>query len=133
MSLVETLLETARADTDLLVKNDRLGDDFAVPRDVDFILRTPDREKAETVASFVDDNRYGTPHVEAADGGYRVRVVVRMPTTQPVLCSVSALMACLASLFDLEYDGWGCVIQGARKSPPSPGAAPKAGRPPSGS
>jgi hypothetical protein len=114
MNLVETLLETARSDTDLLQKNDGLGDDFSIPRDVDFILKAPDRKKAQLVASFVDDNRYGTPHVEDQEVGVHVRVVIRMPTTQPLLCSVSALMACLSALFRLEYDGWGCVIQRGR-------------------
>ena len=37
MSLVETLLDTARLDTDLLIKNDALGDDVAISRPVDFL------------------------------------------------------------------------------------------------
>jgi len=36
---------------------------------------------------------------------------IRMPITQPVICSVSALMVCLARLFSVEYDGWGSVVQ----------------------
>lgn len=37
LTLVEQLLENARADTDLLFTNDSLGDDFSVARDVEFI------------------------------------------------------------------------------------------------
>lgn len=111
MSLVETLLETARQDTDLLFKNDSLGDDFSVPRPVDFLLVAKDQPKAELVASFINDNRYGSAKVEKAGEDYSVLVVVAMPSTQNVVCAVSGLMACVAALFGIEYDGWGCVIQ----------------------
>ncbi|WP_280151982.1 ribonuclease E inhibitor RraB [Piscinibacter sp. XHJ-5] len=111
MHIVETLLSTAYEDTQLLIKNDELGDDFAVPRDVDFVVIAKEKTTAEAVASFVTDNRYGSPRVEEGGDAFRVVVSVHMPITQGVLCSVSALMACLAELFSLEYDGWGCVIQ----------------------
>ncbi len=111
MHITEKLLSTAYEDTQLLIKNHQLGDDFSIPRDVDFVLIAKEKAKAETVASFVVDNRYGASRVEEAAGVFRVLVTVNMPTTQHVLCSVSALMVCLAGLFSLEYDGWGCVIQ----------------------
>jgi hypothetical protein len=111
MPLIDTLLATAYQDTQLLIKNDGLGDDFSIPRDVDFVLLSQDKKKAEAVASFVTDNRYGVPRIEETEGTFRIIVVVNMPTTQGVLCSVSALMACLAALFSVQYDGWGCVIQ----------------------
>lgn len=110
-SVVDTLLETARADTELLQKNDGLGDDFSVPRQVDFLLLAKDRARAELVASFIEDNRYGVARVEQAGDEFRILVFVTMPTTQNVLCSVSGLMACVAALFEVNYDGWGCVIQ----------------------
>jgi regulator of RNase E activity RraB len=111
MSLVDSLLSTAQADTELLIQNDRLGDDFSIPRDVDFLIKTSDEETAKTIASFVADNQYGQTRVERIEDGFRVSVLVRMPITQPVICSVSALMVCLAHLFNADYDGWGCVIQ----------------------
>ena len=111
MPLVDTLLETARQDTNLLLKNDGLGDDFTVPRPVDFLLVAKEEQKAGLVASFINDNRYGSAKVENTGTEFRVQVVVNMPTTQNVLCSVSGLMACIAALYGIMYDGWGCVIQ----------------------
>ena len=111
MSITQTLLDTAHADTELLVKNDSLGDDFTVPRDVDFLFRTDSEETADTVCSFVNDCRYGVARVERSDGEFRVLVVVHMPTTQNVACSVSGLMACIGQLFGVAYDGWGCSLK----------------------
>jgi hypothetical protein len=111
VAIVDLLLETAREDTDLLLKNDARGDHFSRPRDVDFLLRAPSKEKAELVASFVEDNRYGIPKVQEDEGEFSVLVTVHMPTEQHVLCSISGLMACISTLFGLEYDGWGCVLQ----------------------
>lgn len=111
MPLVDTLLQTAYEDTQLLLKNDKLGDKFSVRRNVDFVLRTGDGERAETVASFINDNQYGSATVKQVEDEHRVLVAIHMPTTQNVLCSVSALMACLAELFSVEYDGWGSTIQ----------------------
>jgi hypothetical protein len=111
MALVDNLLRNAYEDTELLKKNDALGDDFSIARDVDFVIKTPDRRKAEIIRSFVDDNQYGVARIEEGGQEFRILVVVQMPTTQHVLCSVSALMVCIAALFGAEYDGWGCTIQ----------------------
>ena len=88
MSVVETLLDTARADTELLASLDEKGDDFSVPRDVDFLLIAPTAQKADTIASFISDNRYGRARTENVDGVERVLVVVRMPIEQNVICAV---------------------------------------------
>ena len=112
MSLVELLLDNARSDTDLLSKNDAFGDVFSIPRDVDFLLIAPDEAKAQLVRDFIDDNRYGAATVQRNDDStFGISVVVHMAPQQDVLCSVSALMACLSKLFGIEYDGWGCTIQ----------------------
>lgn len=111
MNLIEDLLSAAHEDTQLLIKNDSLGDDFSIPRDVDFVLYSTDGQRAQTVASFIADNQYGVPRVEVLDGRHRILVTINMPITRQVLCSISALMVCLAQLFSIEYDGWGCVIQ----------------------
>ena len=111
MHLVAQLLDNARSDTNLLRKNDAAGDDFSVPRDIDFLLVASDETKANLVRDFVNDNRYGVANVQAHDGGFGVLVVVHMAPQQDVLCSVSALMVCIGKLFDIEYDGWGCVLQ----------------------
>jgi regulator of RNase E activity RraB len=111
MQTIDSLLSTAFQDTELLKQLDQDGDDFSVARDVDFVLKTEELKKAELIESFVTDNQYGVPRVEETDEGYRLIVTVHMPITQHVLCSVSALLACLAQLFAVEYDGWGCVVQ----------------------
>lgn len=106
--LVDSLLQNARLDTDLLLKNDARGDDFSKVRTVDFLLTTPEAAKAQLVSDFMIDNQYGNASVEEVDSRYRIVVQVDMPTTQNVLCSVSGLMVCIAALFGVKYDGWGC-------------------------
>ena len=113
-SIVELLLDTAKADTDLLLKNDGMGDVLATRRKVDFLLRAPSAEKAKLVADFINDNRYGAAAALSDEAGHRVQVEIEMPITQHVLCSVSGLMACLSKIFDVEYDGWGSVIKPGR-------------------
>ena len=113
MPIVDDLLRTAYEDTQLLIRNDRLGDVLSVPRDVEFLLRAPDEQKAQTVCSFIQDNQYGSASLQEGEGRFSVLVVIHMPITQNIICSVSALMSCLAALFGMEYDGWGSVIQRA--------------------
>ncbi|MEL7167851.1 MAG: ribonuclease E inhibitor RraB [Bacteroidota bacterium] len=110
-SIVELLLDTAKADTDLLLQNDARGDILATPRRVDFLLRASTAEKAELVADFINDNRYGNATIVNDQDGPRIQVEIDMPITQHVICSVSGLMACISKVFDIEYDGWGSVIQ----------------------
>jgi len=115
MSIVELLMETAVEDSKLLVKNQGLGDRSEIARDVDFVLYARDEEKARLVASFVTDYRYGRASVERiehqGDVSWRLSVTIHTPTTENVVMTLSAFMVCLAKLYDLDYDGWGCVIQ----------------------
>jgi hypothetical protein len=113
MGIVDTLLDTARADTELLFLNDRHGDVLSKPRVVTFLLLAPDRAKADLVASFIDDNRYGATRVEPMDEKWGVFVEINMPIEQNVICSVSGLMACIAAVFSIEYDGWESLVQRA--------------------
>ena len=113
MALVDDLLDNAFQDTQVLLKNDELGDVLSTPRDVDFLFRCADAKKAEIVCSFVNDNQYGRAKVQEDDGAFSVLLVSHMPITQNVLCSVSALMCCIATIFEVEYDGWGSPIQRA--------------------
>ena len=105
-TIVETLIEAATADTSLLLKNQELGDDATIARSVDFVFYGKTKKRVELVASFVTDFRYGVPQVKKSKGRYMLTVSIAMPTTQNVLCSVSGFMACLASIYELEYDGW---------------------------
>jgi hypothetical protein len=109
--VVEALLDNAYQDTQLLISNDEKGDNFSIPRAVEFILYAKDAAKGELVASFINDNRYGDAVHSEIDGNHRIMVTVNMPTTQNLICSVSGLMTCIAALYDLEYDGWGCELR----------------------
>ncbi|MFM8469480.1 MAG: ribonuclease E inhibitor RraB [Limisphaerales bacterium] len=116
MSVVEILLNTAVEDSRLLLSNQELGDDVSKPRDLDFVLYSKDQERADLVASFVTDNCYGRPSVERMeqDNGsvlWRLIIAIHAPSTQNVVQTLSAFMVCLAQIYELEYDGGGCVIQ----------------------
>lgn len=111
MSVIEALLETAYVDTQLLDQMDALGDDPSKSREVGFVLRSREKDKAKTLVSFIQDNQYGIPQLQqpaADDADYQVIITVNMPITQPLLYSVSGLMACLAQIFEVEYEGWNC-------------------------
>jgi len=110
-AIVELLMRTAEADTELLIKNDQQGDDFSIPREVDFLLRAKDGDKARLVADFINDFRYGVAEVVSESDRHRVLVRITMPITQHVLSSISGFIACLSAIYGLEYDGWGSVIQ----------------------
>lgn len=114
MAVIDTLIETAVSDTDLLRKLDSQGDRFSVPRDVEFLLRAPSAEKATVVADFINDYQYGVATPQDLEGSPSVLVVVHMPIEQHAIQSVSGFMACVCELFGLDYDGWGCVVQAAR-------------------
>ncbi|KEZ04794.1 hypothetical protein GQ57_15840 [Burkholderia sp. MSh2] len=111
MSTVATLMDTAVADVELLRVLDADGDDFSIPRDVEFLLRGPSAEKAAIVASFINDHQYGRATADQSGAGHRVLVVINMPIQQHNILSVSGFMACLGMLYGLEYDGWGCLAQ----------------------
>jgi hypothetical protein len=110
MSVIETLLETAYLDNQLLSINASLGDDASVLREVDFMFRSHEKEKLETLESLIQDNQYGVSRIESDDYDFRVIVTINMPMTQHLICSVSALMACLSEIFAVEYDGWECPL-----------------------
>jgi hypothetical protein len=108
MSVVEALMDAAVADTDVLRSLDSNGDRFSVFRDVDFLLRAPTKEKADLVASFINDHSYGAARVQE---DLSVLVVIRMPVEQPIAMCVSGFFTCLSKIFGVDYDGWGCVAQ----------------------
>lgn len=112
MSIVELLLETARADTELLITNNQRGDQFTVPRTVDFLLIADNADTADTVASFITDNQYAECRIdESEDGKFNILAQLEMPITQNVACAVSGLFACISKIFNVEYDGWGSEIR----------------------
>jgi hypothetical protein len=108
---VEALLDNAYQDSVLLQGNDEKGDNFSIFRDVDFLFYAPDRDRGELVASFINDNCYGDASYYQSDKHHCIKVVVNMPTEQHIINSISGLMTCIAAIFDLEFDGWGCALQ----------------------
>lgn len=116
MTLFDLLTQTAKADTDLLRKSDELGDVFSTPREVDFSFESNERENAEDFAEFVNGKQYGLAKVHRLeDGRFRVIVLITMPITQHLICSVSGFMLCLSRVFLIDYQGWGSVVQGSLK------------------
>lgn len=112
MTMLESLRDTALADTDLLRKNDELGDIFTIARQVDFAFKTADRQRADDFAEFVNGKSYGTAAVsKITDGHFRILVLITMPITQHLIGCVSGFMLCLSRLFQIDYLGWGSVVQ----------------------
>ena len=116
MSFVAKLMDMAVADTDVLRSLDEQGDNFALFREVDFLLLAPSLEKAQTICGFINDHSYGRAEVHDSDGQAQVQVFVDTPVTQPIILCISGFMACIAQLFGAEYDGWGCT---ARRGAPN--------------
>ena len=71
MSVIEKLIDGAVADVDVLRSLDSHGDNFSKPRDVDFLLRSPSKDKAELVASFINDYQYGQATAEEQNGEHK--------------------------------------------------------------
>ena len=112
MTLFDLLTQTAIADTELLRKNDESGDVFAAPREVDFAFESAKRENAEDFTSFVNGKQYGVAKVtELEDGRFGITVLITMPITQHLICSVSGFMLCLSRVFLIDYQGWGSLVQ----------------------
>lgn len=112
MRLVDELMQTAEADTEVLRSLDSNGDRFAILRDVDFLIRAVSRENAEIIAGFINEFSYGIASVQESEGEFSVLVIINMPVTQQVILSVSGFMVCVARLFGAAYDGWGCAVAG---------------------
>lgn len=111
MAMLDKLMESAIADTDVLRALNAQGDNFACPRDVDFLLRAPSKEEAVLVSGFINDYQFGVATLLDEDGQYSVRVVINTSIQQHAMLSMSGFMGCIGELFGLEYDGWGCTPQ----------------------
>ena len=113
MAVIDVLMETAVADTDLIRVFDRQGDRLSTPRDVAFLLRAPSADKATLVASFINDYQYGVATAQDLQDSPSVLVMIHMPIEQNAILSVSGFMACICELFGLDYDGWECDVRAA--------------------
>jgi hypothetical protein len=111
MNLFEARHENALADNDLLKLNDSSNDNFTIPRDVDFAFKTANRENAQDFCEYINGKNFGLAKFEEIKTELHILVVIHMPITQHLICSVSGFMLCLSRVFKIEYDGWGSVIQ----------------------
>jgi len=111
MSVISKLMEASEADTDVLRRLDSDGDDFSKFREVDFTFKCESEEKADTVADFLRDYQYGKTSVLLENEQYFVQVLIDMPVTQNIMLCVSGFMVCIAELYNVEVDGWGCIAQ----------------------
>ncbi len=110
MGTVERLMDAAVADNELLVKNQELGDDAQIARDIEFHFYAQDEERAKLVASFVSDCRYGRPSISRTEHhgtvAWRLSVAINTLMTENLVMTLSAFVVCLSQLYGLEYDGW---------------------------
>ncbi|MBB1328416.1 ribonuclease E inhibitor RraB [Pseudoalteromonas sp. SR43-7] len=111
MSVISKLMEATEADTDVLRSLDSNNDDFSKFREVDFTFKCESKDKADTIAGFLDDYQYGRANVITEDDQYMVQLLIEMPVTQNIILCVSGFMTCLAELYNVEVDGWGCIAQ----------------------
>lgn len=115
MSVISKLMDATELDTDVLRTLDANGDDFSKFREVDFSFKCATKEKAETVAGFLNDYQYGEASVVEIDPQqYNVQILIDMPVTQNILLCISGFMTCIAELYNVEIDGWGCVAQNGK-------------------
>ena len=112
MTMFERLHHNALEDEKLLRQNDRLSDVFTTAREVDFNFETGDAQRANDFAEFVNVKNFGKATVTTiADGHFQVLVLITMPITQHVIGCASGFMVCLSRLFQIDYLGWGSVVQ----------------------
>jgi hypothetical protein len=112
MTLFDLLTQTAKADTELLRSHNKWSDVLSVPREVDFSFETQERDRAKDFAEFVNGKQYGVAKItKLEDGQFRVLVLITMPITQHLICSVSGFVVCLSRLFQVDYQGWGSIVQ----------------------
>lgn len=109
MSIISRLMESAESDVDVLRRLDAEGDNFSFFRKVDFHFKCPDYEKADVVAGFINDFQFGTAEHIVQDELHYVNVKITMPINQNIISCVSGFMLCVAELYKVEFDGWGCV------------------------
>jgi len=116
MDFMKLMLDTTAADRHLLQRNQQLGDNPEISRDLDFVLNASTGERARLVHDYLTDIGFGSPSVEQVpldDGSvfWRLTVSIHAPAREDVVFWLSGFAECLATIHDLTYDGWGCVIQ----------------------
>jgi hypothetical protein len=112
LAILEDLMNQVPTDIDVLISLDAHGDNFNTQRDVDFVFYAKELHQGEAAVGFINDFRFGTAKLETvSEEQHRILVTIHSQITQEVILCLSGYMACLARLFDLDYDGWGCIAQ----------------------
>ena len=89
-----------------------MGFTFTITREVDFAFETKDRQRADDFAESVNGKSYGNASVrKIRDDNFQVLVLITMPIRRHLIGCVSGFMLCLSRLFQIEYLGWGSVVQ----------------------
>lgn len=114
MSVFDELHANANADNALLHLKDSTGDLRTIARDVGFDFRTTDWQAAQDVCDFINWKNLGRAMRTSDADTIRVSIVIHMPITQHVLCSVSGFMLCLGRLFGVDYEGWNSLPRHGR-------------------
>ncbi|MGN0921812.1 MAG: ribonuclease E inhibitor RraB [Cellvibrio sp.] len=112
MTVIEQLMQNAEADTELLFALNEHGDNFQLPRLVEFTFTSESSERINAAADFIKGYQYAATEIlEDEEEGYQLFATIEMPITQPLLLSVSGFFTCVAELFELDYNGWGSMAQ----------------------
>lgn len=92
------------------------GDDFSIPRDIDFSIVFPDETQAKAFADRFRASGYNAviqwSNVKA-ERPWDVTIVKHMLPTHSGITQFEAELERAASLLDGENDGWGCFAQNA--------------------
>ena len=99
---------------DVLRRLQQAGDDFSIPRDVDFSIVFPDRGRAERFAGMFRAAGY-LATVQRSDVGperpWDVTIVKHMVMTHASITGFEMELEAAASPLDGMNDGWGCIAQ----------------------
>jgi hypothetical protein len=99
---------------DVLRRMVQHGDNLNVPRDIDFVVVTPDERAAKRLAEAVRTWGFevGTEHAGIVPSlPWEVRVVSHMLPTHEGITQLEQRLADEAALVGGRNDGWGCLQQ----------------------
>ncbi len=101
---------------DVLRRLQQAGDDFSIPRNVDFSVVFPDESGAEEFARLCRAARYEVTVAKSdvrPERPWDVTIVKYMLMTHAGIAEFEAELEAAASPLDGRNDGWGCIAQNA--------------------
>ncbi|HWA50803.1 MAG TPA: ribonuclease E inhibitor RraB [Dongiaceae bacterium] len=99
---------------DVLRRLQRSGDDFSIPRDVDFSIVFPDQDRAEAFASMARAAGYEATVKKSGvrpERPWDVTIVKYMFLTHAGITGFEMELEAAISPLDGRNDGWGCMAQ----------------------